>query len=72
MSIARNIINEHGGEITIDSELGAGTTVFIRMPKHPKMTNNQDNEPIALDSITSIASLVEKAIALNGNSPSLN
>lgn len=32
MSIVKNIIESHGGEIWVDSELGQGTLVSIALP----------------------------------------
>jgi signal transduction histidine kinase len=32
LAIAQNIINEHNGSITVESELGKGTTFFITLP----------------------------------------
>ena len=32
MAICQRIVQEHGGELTIDSEVGAGTTVRVRFP----------------------------------------
>ena len=32
LSTVYNIIQEHRGEITIDSEVGKGTTVTLRLP----------------------------------------
>src|SRR5581483_11453557 len=32
LAIARNIVAEHGGDITVESEQGKGTRVFVRVP----------------------------------------
>lgn len=32
LPVARDIVRAHGGDITIDSRLGVGTTVVIRLP----------------------------------------
>ncbi|MET0813518.1 MAG: ATP-binding protein [Microbacterium sp.] len=32
LSISRDIVRSHGGEITVQSELGAGTTFVVRLP----------------------------------------
>jgi signal transduction histidine kinase len=32
LAIARSVVEKHGGELTFESELGAGTTFFIRLP----------------------------------------
>ncbi|WP_202081544.1 cell wall metabolism sensor histidine kinase WalK [Caldalkalibacillus salinus] len=42
LSIAKDIIEVHGGEIWIDSELGQGTTVFIRLPVAHRHTQGRD------------------------------
>ena len=34
--IVRRVVREHGGEIEIESEPGAGTTVLIHLPRGPK------------------------------------
>jgi PAS domain S-box-containing protein len=35
LAIARRIVEKHGGTLTFDSELGRGTTFFIRVPVRP-------------------------------------
>ncbi|MFO7768592.1 MAG: ATP-binding protein [bacterium] len=35
LSIAQQIVDEHGGQITLDSEIGEGTTITIRLPARP-------------------------------------
>ncbi len=37
LSIAKDIIDAHGGEITMDSEYGKGTTVTITLPKDARL-----------------------------------
>ena len=37
LSIAKDIIDAHGGDITIDSEYGNGTTVTITLPKDSRL-----------------------------------
>ncbi|MBQ6845596.1 MAG: HAMP domain-containing protein [Oscillospiraceae bacterium] len=37
LSIAKDIIDAHGGEITIDSDYGKGTTVTITLPKDSRL-----------------------------------
>jgi len=39
LSIARSILNEHGGEITVESESGAGTTFHIWLPVYVQRTS---------------------------------
>jgi signal transduction histidine kinase len=35
MSITRKIVEEHGGEIRVESRPGAGTTFTLRLPAEP-------------------------------------
>ena len=37
LSIAKDIIDAHGGNITMDSEYGKGTTVIITLPKDSRL-----------------------------------
>lgn len=43
LSIAKEIVMKHGGEISIDSEPGKGTKVLIRLPK--EQSGGEMNEP---------------------------
>jgi len=43
LSLARSIIEQHGGEIWLTSEIDKGTNVYITIPK----TNNTDDEPVS-------------------------
>jgi signal transduction histidine kinase len=44
LSIAHGIIEEHGGEITVESQLGAGTTFRIWLPKsNPALVTSVNN-----------------------------
>ena len=38
LSIAKDIVVAHGGEISVDSELGRGTTFHFTLPFHPPET----------------------------------
>lgn len=38
LSISRDIVRSHGGEITVQSELGVGTTFVVRLPVGPRET----------------------------------
>ncbi len=40
LSIAKDIIDAHGGDITINSEYGKGTTVKITLPKDTRISQN--------------------------------
>jgi signal transduction histidine kinase len=39
LAIVKRIVDAHGGEITIASKQGAGTTVTMRLPLKPKMAS---------------------------------
>jgi len=43
LSIAKEIVMKHGGEISIDSEPGKGTKVLIRLPR--EQSGGETNEP---------------------------
>ena len=36
LSVVYGIVQNHGGEIRVDTKSGAGTTFIIKIPKHPK------------------------------------
>lgn len=36
LAIARNVVDKHGGRITFESEVGKGTTFFVRLPIHAR------------------------------------
>jgi len=38
LAVAYGIIRDHGGSIEVDSELGSGSTLRIRLPTHPPST----------------------------------
>jgi len=35
LPLTRQFVEQHGGTVTLESEPGAGTTVTIRLPRHP-------------------------------------
>ena len=39
--IVKDVVNAHGGQITVESEEGVGTTFHIRLPFHPPMSSAQ-------------------------------
>jgi signal transduction histidine kinase len=46
LAIARAIVVEHGGEIVVESQPGAGTTATVRLPARPVSTVEQSVEPL--------------------------
>lgn len=42
LAIAREIVIAHGGDISIDSKYGSGTTVMIKLPLITKLTSSQN------------------------------
>lgn len=40
LAICRQIISAHGGTIDIESTVGEGTTVTVRLPRHPEETHH--------------------------------
>ncbi len=47
LAIAKSLVDLHGGDIKIDSEVGRGTLVTVRLPE--KGLARQDQEPPAID-----------------------
>ncbi len=41
LSVSYGIIKEHNGEITVDSEVGRGTSFTVKIPLAPAMTEDQ-------------------------------
>lgn len=48
MSIVRNIVLAHQGDIQVDSQLGSGTRVTISLPKAPSATSAGSDHPFAI------------------------
>ncbi len=44
LSISRDIVRSHGGEITVQSELGVGTTFVVRLPAGARSAENPPEE----------------------------
>jgi signal transduction histidine kinase len=47
MALARSVITRHGGQLTINSEVGQGTRVLIRLPIDPPPTDRAADEATA-------------------------
>jgi two-component system cell cycle sensor histidine kinase PleC len=45
MAIARSVIERHGGELRLESHLGQGTTVAVRLPVDGRFTADGAGEP---------------------------
>ena len=39
LAISRNIIQQHGGDIEVESKSGEGTTFIVRLPVEPPPSN---------------------------------
>jgi signal transduction histidine kinase len=44
MAVVRDVIHAHGGTVAVDSDLGRGTTVVIRLPLHHGSANGADED----------------------------
>ena len=44
MTIVKGIVEAHGGQVGLTSEVGAGTTFFVELPLRPPVTS-----PIPVD-----------------------
>ena len=49
LSISYKIIQEHGGQITVDSEQGAGTTFTILLPINPVAASSRQDAATFVD-----------------------
>lgn len=58
LSISRQTVNDHGGRITIESRVGAGTAFRVFLPVGPAITDVEKQR-----SVTASASSVAKAVA---------
>lgn len=45
LSLARAIVEQHGGSLTFESEVGKGTTFYIRLPVGDSVVGPQDTTP---------------------------
>src|SRR5206468_12792813 len=43
--IVKDVVNAHGGQITVESKEGAGTTFFIRLPLNPPARSKKAEVP---------------------------
>jgi signal transduction histidine kinase len=41
--IVKDVVDSHGGEISVDSQMGVGTTFNIRLPIHPPLPQSKKN-----------------------------
>lgn len=42
LSIAREIVRAHGGELVYDTQIGRGTTFVLRLPRTPEQSEAVD------------------------------
>ncbi|MBN2021695.1 MAG: response regulator [Pirellulales bacterium] len=55
LAIARSVVvEEHGGSIAFESEVGRGTTFLVRLPLAPRASNPSKNQPL-LSATTPVA-----------------
>ena len=45
LSVAYGIVERHGGEITVDSEVGRGTRFTVTLPRRPTLGGGQEEQP---------------------------
>ena len=65
LSIARSVVELHGGEITLDSEVGVGTTFHVDMPLAPPPGTRDAPTALILEAdavLGEILSTTERAI----------
>jgi len=48
LAISHSLVNLHGGNLTIDSEVGIGTTVQVSLPLAPTFEDNGKHQPASL------------------------
>jgi len=72
LSIVKNVIDEHGGDIQIDSKQNIGTTVTIQMPLRPRITSGSTMKAIRSDQISKMKSSGDQHLSTQGDTPSMN
>ena len=56
MTISQKIVQAHDGEIGFDSEIGKGSTFFVRLPMDPARNADVDHQPaVAAECLSQVA-----------------
>jgi signal transduction histidine kinase len=72
LTIAQNVISEHGGDIHVDSEEGVGTTFTLQMPLRPQMTTSSAMTAITVDTLNGFQTITDSSSSVQGDLPSMN
>ena len=57
LAIVRSIVEMHGGTVTVESRLGAGTTFRVALPANPRPPSSSDSQRVAETSPAAAQSL---------------